>query len=63
MHWKCISSWAWEVFTLHSVCVLILVAKATDVNNKHQSHKHAVYACCWLRNVLGGGGKGRVCLL
>lgn len=60
MQWKYILSWTRGMFTLHPVCVLILVAKATDIKNEHQSHKHA---CCCLRNVFKGRGVGEGCLI
>lgn len=44
-----------EVRTLHPVSIPILVARATDVKNEHQSQNHAA---CLLKNVIGGGGGG-----
>lgn len=36
------------------LCVLILVAKAINIKNEHQSQKHA---CCLLINILEREGK------
>uniref|UniRef100_A0A2K5PK46 Uncharacterized protein n=1 Tax=Cebus imitator TaxID=2715852 RepID=A0A2K5PK46_CEBIM len=40
-----------EVLTLYPVFIPILIARATDVKNEHQSQKHA---WCLLKNVTGG---------